>query len=535
MGGSERLQRQHAGGRLDARQRITTLLDKGSFTELGTLAGSGGDVPADAFVAGSGAIDGRPVLVGAEDFTVLGGSIGAAGSAKRERLTRLAAQERAPLVLLLEGAGERAQRALRPRDRAPTDLQGLVALSGLVPTVAVVHGASAGHGALAAPLVDWCVMVEGAALFAAGPPLVAEATGEQVDKETLGGVSVHAEESGVAHDAVPTDAAALAAVRRYLSFFPPSAWSPVVRAAGGDVGPRRLDGVLDLVPVDSRRPYDMRPLVAEVVDDGDWMEVGAGWGGSVLCGLARLGGWPIAVVANQPQVRAGTFDGPACDKAARFLEVAGAFRLPALFLADNPGVMAGTAAERSGLLRRSARLYAAQARLSGPKLHVTVRKAYGFGSSLMAMNPFDDQTVTLAFPGAQVGAMPAAGAGSAAGVGEEDQPPCSRSSSAAGTGPPTASATTSSSTPETCATDCWLRWRSAPTAWRPRLPDPSPARASSRSRPTHPRHLSRPTTRPHDLDPPDPTTHAPRPTPHDPAQPRTGGGTGPWRPGSAAG
>jgi acetyl-CoA carboxylase carboxyltransferase component len=242
-----------------------------------------------------------------------------------------------------------------------------------------------------------------------------------VDKEALGGVGVHVEQSGVAHDSAPTDEAALDAVRRYLGYFPASAWSPLWRREQGDTGPRRLDALLELVPTDQRRPYDMRALVAEVVDGGEWMEVAAGRGGSVLCGLAHLGGWPIAVVANQPKVRAGTFDGPACDKAARFLEVAGAFRLPTLFLADNPGVMAGSAAERSGILRRSARLYAAQARLTGPKLHVTVRKAYGFGSSLMAMNPFDEQTVSLAFPGVQLGAMPAAGAGDVAGVDNAEQ------------------------------------------------------------------------------------------------------------------
>jgi acetyl-CoA carboxylase carboxyltransferase component len=422
MGGEQRLARQHTGGRLDARARVDTLLDPGTFAELGTLAGPA-DVAADGFVAGSGRIDGRPVLVGAEDFTVLGGSIGVAGHAKRHRLTELAGRERVPLVLLLDGAGERAQNALTHRDRSPTDLQGLVALSGSVPTVAVVHGPSAGHGALAAPLADWCLMVEGSALFAAGPPLVAAATGEQVDKETLGGVAVHVEESGVAHDAAPDDLQALAQVRRYLSYFPSSAWEPIssLRTAGRGDGPRRLDAVTDLVPTDQRRPYDMGAVVAEVVDEGSWMELGARRGGSVLCGLARLGGWPVALVANQPAVRAGAFDGPACDKAARFLEVAGGFRLPVVFLADNPGVLAGSAAERSGLLRRAARLYAAQARLPGPKLHVTLRKAYGFGSSLMAMNPFDDQTLSLAFPGVQLGAMPAGGAGSASGAGADTQ------------------------------------------------------------------------------------------------------------------
>lgn len=425
MGGDERLARQRAGGRLDARQRVAALLDPGTFAELGTLAGTAAG-PADAFVAGSGRIDGRPVLVGAEDFTVLGGSIGTAGNAKRQRLTELAGQERVPLVLLLEGAGERAGGAGAEgdggrRDRAPTDLQGLVALSGSVPTVVVVHGASAGHGALAAPLADWCLMVEGAALFAAGPPLVEAATGERVDKEELGGVGVHVAESGVAHDSAPDDATALARVRRYLSYFPANAWEAPARVGGGEAAaaPRSLERLAAVLPSDPRRPYDVHDVLALVFDDGSWLEVGAGRGGALVCGLARLGGWPVAVVANQPAVRAGALDGPACDKGARFVEVAGAFRLPVVFLADNPGVLAGTAAERSGVLRRAARLYAAQARHPGPKLHVTLRKAYGFGSSLMAMNPFEGQTVSLALPGVELAAMPG-GEGEGEG-GDEDE------------------------------------------------------------------------------------------------------------------
>lgn len=425
MGGDDRLARQRQGGRLDARQRVEALLDPTTFTELGTLAG-GEAGPADAFVAGSGRIDGRPVLVGAEDFTVLGGSIGAAGNAKRQRLTELAGQERAPLVLLLEGAGERAAGGggggADRRDRAPTDLQGLVALSGVVPTVAVVHGASAGHGALAAPLADWCLMVEGASLFAAGPPLVEAATGERVGKEELGGVAVHVVESGVAHDSAPDDAAALARVRRYLSYFPANAWEAPARVGAHEppAAPRPLDRLADVLPADPRRPYDVHDVLALLLDQGSWFEVGAGRGGALVCGLARLGGWPVAVVANQPAVRAGALDGPACDKGARFVEVAGAFRLPVLFLADNPGVLAGTAAERSGVLRRAARLYAAQARHPGPKLHVTLRKAYGFGSSLMAMNPFEGQTVSLALPGAELAAMPgdADGDGGGGGTGQ---------------------------------------------------------------------------------------------------------------------
>ena len=407
MGGAERLaRRRQSAGRLDARQRIDALLDAGSFRELGTLVG-GEAAPADAFVAGSGAIDGRPVLVGAEDFTVQGGSIGLGTHAKRLRLAQLAAQERAPLVLLLEGAGERASNALERYPHAPNDLQALAALSGRVPIVAIVMGSSAGHGALAVPLADYALMVEGAALFAAGPPLVAAATGEQVDREALGGAHMHASESGVVHDVAVSDADALALARRYLSYFPANAWQwPPLAGPGPDTGERRLDAILELIPADPRKPYDARALVALVADAGSVLELQARFGASVVTALARLAGEPVAVVANQPLVRAGAIDRDGADKAARFLDVTGAFHLPAIFLTDTPGVMVGTAAERSGALRAGARMFAAQTRARGPKLHVTLRKAYGFGSSIMAMNPFDGQTLVLALPGASLAAMP---------------------------------------------------------------------------------------------------------------------------------
>ncbi len=419
MGGAAKLEKRRAEGRLGARERVARLLDPESFVELGALAGGAREAgappsPADAFVAGFGRIEGRPVLVGAEDFTVHGGSIGLEGADKRYRLTQLAAQERVPLLFLLEGGGHRMTNALRGHGRAPNDLQGLASLSGLVPTVCVVMGASAGHGALAAPLMDFVVMVEGAALFAAGPPLVLASVGERVDKEALGGVAVHVEASGVAHDAAPDDAAALDLARRYLSYFPSSAWQAPPLRPGPDAGPRRLDAILELVPPDPRRPYPMRRLVELVCDEGSVLELQARYGASLVTALARLGGEALAVVANDPSVRAGAIDSAAAWKGARFLEVAGAFHLPVLFLADNPGVLAGSRAEREGALRAGARMFAAQHRLTSPKLSVTLRKAFGFGSSIMAMNPFDAQTLSLAFPGATLGAMPAAGGGAAA-------------------------------------------------------------------------------------------------------------------------
>jgi acetyl-CoA carboxylase carboxyltransferase component len=265
-------------------------------------------------------------------------------------------------------------------------------------------------------------MVEGGSLFSAGPPLVKEATGEDVTKDELGGVAVHTTLSGVAHNAVRDDGAALDLVRRYLAFFPSNAWQyPSPSTIDADTGPRELDALADLVPADPRRGYDVRPVVELIADRGSVLEVEPAFGRPVVTALARLGGEAVAIVANQPAAKAGAIDSAAADKAAHFLEVADAFHLPALFLADNPGVLAGTAAERSGILRHAARMFAAQARVRSPKLHVTLRKAYGFGSSLMAMNPFDRQTVTLALPGARLGAMPAAGGGAAAGVDGDTQ------------------------------------------------------------------------------------------------------------------
>ena len=420
MGGPERLARHREGGRLDARARVEYLLDDGSFRELGLHAGSVGRgmtpvAPADALVAGHGTIDGRPVLIGAEDFTVMGGSIGIATRAKRHRLAQLAGQERVPLVMLLEGAGERAQNAFEAHSHAPNDLQALVKISGMVPTVAVVMGASAGHGALTAPLMDFTVMVEGASLFSAGPPLVAAATGEEVSKEELGGTAVHTTISGVAHNTAVDDRAALDLVRRYLSYFPSNAWD-VAPATVDEEGEHRLDSILDVVPADPRRPYDIRKVIELFVDASDVLEIQPAFGRSVVTALGRLGGESVAIVANNPAAKAGAIDSDAADKAARFLDIVAAFSLPVVFLADNPGVLAGTQAEQSGILRHAARMYAAQARVAGPKLHVTLRKAYGFGSSLMAMNPFDAQTTTLAFPGVRLGAMPAESGADAVGI-----------------------------------------------------------------------------------------------------------------------
>ena len=415
MGGADKLAARRAEGRLDARGRIGELLDAGSFTEIGTLAGP---VPADALVAGVGAIDGRPVAVGAEDFTTMGGSIGPAATRKRWRIADIARRERIPLVMLLEGAGHRPPLPGDPGGGGPNDLQAQAALSGLVPMVCGVMGPSAGHGAVTALLCDFSTMTPDAAIFTAGPPVVEASLGERVGKEELGGPAV-AVGAGTIHNTAVDDADLLAQIRSYLSYFGSSAWERPPAVGIGDIGRRRITEMLDLVVRDGKRAYDMAAVVEAVVDGGATLAIQPGYGASIICALARIGGESVGVVANQPAVLAGSIDAAAAEKAAHFISVCDSFHLPLVFLSDNPGVLAGTASERAGVLRAAARMYAAQTRATTTKIHVTLRKAFGFGSCVMAMNPHDSQTLSFAFPAATVGAMGAAGAGRAVGANEQ--------------------------------------------------------------------------------------------------------------------
>jgi len=412
MGGEERLAKHRAAGKLDARARVAYLLDPGSFQELGTLVG-GADAPADAIVMGSGRIDGRPVMVAAEDFTVKAGTISQSANSKRYRVAEIAVADRVPLVMMLEGAGFRADG--RPPARTPTDLLAQARCSGRVPLITAVLGASAGHGALVAPMSDFTVMSEHGSIFTAGPPVVFESLGETITKEDLGGPTV-AIASGLIHNVASDDSGALDLVRRYLTYFPSSAWSYPPEVGDGDVGARLVPEILDLVPRNGRRVYEMRDVINVVCDENSIFEVQPGFGQSVVCALARLGGHPVAVIANQPRVFAGSIDVDGADKAAHFITVADSFHLPLVFLSDNPGVMPGSVSERRGILRSGARMYAAQTFATSPKFEVTLRKAYGFGSMVMGMIPFDGQSAVFAFPGATMGAMGAAAMSRATGA-----------------------------------------------------------------------------------------------------------------------
>lgn len=434
MGAAQKLKARKESGRLNAREILALLVDSGSFMELGTLVGGMSyqgeeQLPCDGIVGGLATIDSRPVVVACEDFTVKGGSIGHGANAKRVRFARLAAQEKIPYVLLLDGAGARATNALERHPYAPNDMIEIARLNAIAPTVAGVVGSSAGHGAISGLLMDFVLMTRNATLFAAGPALVAAATGEVVSKEELGAAEMHTKVSGVAHNLANDEADLCAQIRRYLSYFPSNCEQAVPcvsssdSASGdgesSDSGQRDLTDILSILPRNSQTPYDIRKLIQRLCDADSFFEFQPDYGRSMVTGFARLGGQAIALIANQPMVMAGTITADAATKAAHVIELANRFGLPALFLADNPGIMSGSQAERAGTLRAAAAMYRAQTGFRHAKLHVTLRKAYGFGSSLMGMNPFDGQSLSLALPGVMLGGLPTRGGDKAAGLDAE--------------------------------------------------------------------------------------------------------------------
>jgi acetyl-CoA carboxylase carboxyltransferase component len=417
MGGGDRVAKQHARGRLTARERIAALCDNDSFTEYGALAGGshpGGEEPlaADGLVAGTARIDGRPTVVMAEDFTVKGGSIGHPNAAKRVRMVRLAMERALPLVLMLDGAGERAGNQAERYPNTPGDLQLVADLKGLVPVVTLVLGTSAGHGALTGMFADFIVMSESSAMFTAGPPLVKAALGVDLAPEQLGGAQLHARRSGVAHNVGATDLDCLAMARYFLSIA--AGAKENLPATGPDTAMRALDELLDIIPPGANQPYDVIQVMRQLVDADSLFELQPDYGESMVVALARLGGQGCLLIANQPIKQAGAITVEAAVKAAHFIDTASHLGLPLISLIDNPGVMPGVESESAGVLRAAAQMFSAQRRYRGRKIVVTLRKAFGFGSSVMGMNPWDRQLISLALPSANLGGVPAIGGAEAA-------------------------------------------------------------------------------------------------------------------------
>lgn len=426
MGGPEKLLKQRDKGRLNARERIAMFLDADSFNEYGALVGGnhpGEQQPlaGDGVVGGTGRVGVRSVVILAEDFTVKGGSIGHPNAAKRTRLVRLALEQRLPLVLMLDGAGERADNQDERYPNTPNDLQLVADLQGQVPVVAMVLGASAGHGALTGMFADLIIMTEGATLFSAGPPLVRAALGIDTTPEELGSAIMHTRHSGVAHNLAKSEQECFAMARHFLSLLPVRAGDTLPEARDLPGAARRpASGLEDIIPADLNTAYDMKAVLNELVDRQSLFELQPDYGSSLLTVLARIGGVPCMLIANQPAVLAGAITREGAEKAAHFITVANRFGLPLINLLDNPGVMPGPDAEQSGALKAAAQMFQAQRQYRGLKIVVTLRKAFGFGSSVMGMNPWDRQVISLALPCVSLGGIPAIGGAEAAGAAEEE-------------------------------------------------------------------------------------------------------------------
>jgi acetyl-CoA carboxylase carboxyltransferase component len=415
MGGPEKVAAHQAKGYLTARARLDYLFDEGSFNDIGALAGMShpaGHPPlaGDALVGGIGRVNGMSAVAMAEDFTTKGGSIGHANAAKRSRLVRLAAEQKLPLILMLEGAGERVGNNTERYPNVPNDLQLVADLKGQVPVITLVLGPSAGHGALTGMFADFIIMRQDAALFTAGPPLVALSLGIDVSAEELGGVRVHAYDSGVVHNVAETDQDAIDQAKRYLSFLDPRS----AQASENSYSQQTSDALLDIIPPQGNTPYDMRSVIQTLVDRGDFFQLQPFYGRAMLLGLGRVAGQAVMVMANQPMVLAGSIDTAAAQKAAHFIEVAEQLGLPLISLIDNPGVLPGPQSEKAGILKAAGRMFYAQRRFRGKKIVVTLRKAYGFGSSVMGMNPWDRQAISLALPSVSLGGVPAIGSSAVA-------------------------------------------------------------------------------------------------------------------------
>jgi len=421
-GRPEAVARQHKHGKLTARERIAQLCDPGSFRESGGLVKPMEDnpynrnltAPADALVTGTGLIDGSPAMVAANDYSVLGGSIGTIGMEKLLRAARRAGDAGMPLILLQEGGGHRIQDGLDSRHFAMGyglwDVLG--DLSGWVPVVSVILGPGFAAATNFSATADFVVMVRGnSAMGMAGPALVKAGIGEDVSIEALGGAAVQADRYGIAHLAVDDEPAALRAVRDYLAYLPRNAGQAPPRQASDDPGDRRDEALLDIVPTNLRRAYDIKRVIAGIADAGSVFEIRPTHARNIVVCLARLGGQPVGFIANQPKHMAGILDTPACEKAAHFIGVCDAFGLPLITLIDCPGFAIGSAAEATGIGRRSGRILFELGCATVPRISVVLRK--GYGGAFIAMNggiPSFNAEACYVWPTAEICALSVEGA-----------------------------------------------------------------------------------------------------------------------------
>ena len=417
-GGETAIARHHAKGKLTARERVEYLLDEGSFHELDMLTrhvssgmGLEDNRPyTDGVITGFGTIDGRKVCLYSQDFTVFGGALGESHGAKIHKIMDLATTMGLPIIGLNDGAGARIQEGVAALNAYGGIFRRNATASGVVPQVSVILGPCAGGAVYSPALTDFIFMVKDTShMFITGPDVVKTVTGEIVTLEELGGAQTHATKSGVANFVMPDEKSVLDEVRYLLSYLPSNNMEEPPRIMSGDPADRSCDGLRDVLPTSSNQPYDMKKVIAAVVDDGDYLEVHATYAQQVTCGFARVDGHTIGVVGNQPAVLAGVLDIASSEKAARFVRTCDAFNVPIVTFVDVPGFMPGVDQEYGGIIRHGAKLLYAFCEATVPRISVITRKAYG-GAYVVMNSKSIGADLVYAWPTAELAVMGSSGA-----------------------------------------------------------------------------------------------------------------------------
>ena len=410
-GGQRRIDVQHGKGKLTARERIRLLLDEGSFEEFDQLVLLSGSeyaedkVQSESVVTGWGRIDGRPVYVFSQDFTVVGGSLSTPMGEKIIKIMDLALRNGAPVIGLNDGGGARIQEGVDALASYGEIFTRNVLASGVVPQISVVLGPAAGGAVYSPALTDFIFMTKGTSqMYLTGPDVIKSVTGEDVTHEELGGAMAHASRSGVCHFAIDGEENCLQEVRRLVSFLPLNNMEDPPYVETGDDPERRDEELLRIVPEDEGRPYDMREVIYRVVDGGDFMEVHAHFAQNMIVGFARIAGQSIGIVGNQPLYLAGVIDIDSSRKAARFVRFCDAFNIPVLTFVDTGGFLPGTSQEYGGIISHGAKLVYAYAEATVPKITIIIRKAYGGAYDAMGSKHLRAD-LNLAWPTAMIAVM----------------------------------------------------------------------------------------------------------------------------------
>lgn len=417
-GGQKRIDKQHASGKLTARERVEKLLDPGTFVELDqfirhrctNFGMEKQEAPGEGVVTGYGTVDGRLVYVFAQDFTVIGGSLGEMHAAKIVKVQKLALKMGAPLIGINDSGGARIQEAVDALSGYGKIFYENTLASGVIPQISVIMGPCAGGAVYSPALTDFIYMVKNTSqMFITGPQVIKSVTAEEVTAEQLGGAMTHNSTSGVAHFATENDDDCIQQVRYLLSFLPSNNLDDAPIVDTGDDANRMDESLNTLLPDNPNQPYNMKDVIKSVVDNGEFYEVHAHYAQNIITCFARFDGQSVGIIANQPNVMAGCLDINASDKSSRFIRFCDAFNLPLVNLVDVPGFLPGTDQEYGGIIRHGAKMLYAYSEATVPKVTVITRKAYG-GSYLAMCSQDLGADQVLAWPSAEIAVMGPAGA-----------------------------------------------------------------------------------------------------------------------------